>query len=144
MKRREFLRQTGAAAVACGLLPACGEDASCSTSLISVEPDGTLLKLPLSELDATGGSVWVDASAAGNSFELVVARLESGDLVALSRKCTHQNCDVCFEDGPQEFYCPCHGSRFSSTGSVKKGPAGRPLKEYPVIIDGDSVVVDVA
>jgi Rieske Fe-S protein len=45
---------------------------------------------------------------------------------ALDLACTHLGCTV--KGTPEGFACPCHGSRFASTGDVLKGPAPRPLR----------------
>jgi Rieske Fe-S protein len=45
---------------------------------------------------------------------------------ALDLTCTHLGCTV--KGTPEGFACPCHGSRFASTGDVLKGPASRPLR----------------
>ncbi len=39
------------------------------------------------------------------------------------------------------FYAPCHGEQFDITGRRLFGPSPRDLDRFPVIIDGDSVIV---
>ena len=63
-------------------------------------------------------------------------------LIALNSMCTHQGCGVEWEDNA--FACPCHGSKFSTDGSVTDGPATEPLDPYEVMIDGDLVLVKVS
>jgi Rieske Fe-S protein len=79
-----------------------------------------------------------------------ISRLPNG-LLALYRKCTHLGCVVPWrpdeqsEDslaGSGRFNCPCHGSRFDRYGTVRGGPAPRPLDIFPIEIDGGKVIVD--
>lgn len=49
---------------------------------------------------------------------------------ALSLVCPHLGCTVNVTD--EGFACPCHGSRFLADGSLRKGPASRPLKALRV------------
>jgi Rieske Fe-S protein len=51
----------------------------------------------------------------------------SGDSV--STTCTHEGCTVTGFDNPQ-FVCPCHGSRYTTSGSVANGPASQPLRQF--------------
>ncbi|MFE6403819.1 FAD-dependent oxidoreductase [Streptomyces alboflavus] len=62
-----------------------------------------------------------------------VHRDESGQVSALSARCTHLGCLVHFNNAEQAWECPCHGSRFATDGSVLHGPATRPLppREIP-------------
>ncbi|ABG03066.1 Twin-arginine translocation pathway signal [Rubrobacter xylanophilus DSM 9941] len=62
----------------------------------------------------------------------VLVHLESGEFVAYSAVCTHQQCTVAYQDG--RLACPCHGSVFDPAkgAEVVAGPAPRPLREIPV------------
>lgn len=63
---------------------------------------------------------------------------------AQSAVCTHLGCltrPTANEDG---FFCPCHGSIFALDGSVRKGPAPKPLRHYRVERREDDLWVDVA
>ena len=63
-----------------------------------------------------------------------VYRDEEGVVHALSPVCTHLGCHVSWNPAETSWDCPCHGSRFSSEGTVIQGPATRDLerREVPV------------
>ena len=62
----------------------------------------------------------------------VLVRLSSGEFMAYSAVCTHQQCTVAYQNG--KLVCPCHGSVFDPTAgaAVETGPATRPLPEVEV------------
>jgi len=68
----------------------------------------------------------------------VLVHLDSGDFVAYSAICTHQQCTVGYNG--DNLACPCHGSVFdpANGGAVVNGPAEQPLPEIPVEVrDGE-------
>jgi Rieske Fe-S protein len=71
--------------------------------------------------------------------DLVITQPTSGDFKGFSATCTHMGCTVAtVENGTID--CPCHGSKYSVTdGSVKNGPAPRPLAPKQLKIEGDSI-----
>jgi cytochrome b6-f complex iron-sulfur subunit len=66
---------------------------------------------------------------------------EDGAL-AIYWKCVHLGCTVPYEEGSDEFHCPCHGSVYNRVGERIAGPAPRPLDLMPIIVDGDTISVD--
>lgn len=61
---------------------------------------------------------------------------------AVSRRCTHLGCTVNYHEKDKLVECPCHQSRFTTTGEVLHGPAKRNLARYKVekINDGGYIV----
>jgi len=55
-------------------------------------------------------------------------------LLALSAECTHRQCKL-KAGSERSFYCPCHGSRFDSSGKVTEGPARRDLPIFPSMVN---------
>ena len=100
------------------------------------------------EKQASGGQAIAQASEvqpgsavkfedAGNPAVLV--HLPSGDFVAYSAICTHQQCTVAYRNG--QLACPCHGSVFdpANNGQVVTPPAEQPLPEIPVEVRSGEV-----
>lgn len=51
---------------------------------------------------------------------------------AVSRRCTHLGCTLSFDEAAGQLVCPCHNSRFDTTGKRLAGPAQRDLPVYAV------------
>ena len=61
------------------------------------------------------------------------------DIYAINLTCTHLGCTV--NATTKGFACPCHGSVFTTSGDVVKGPADGPLKKLVVKEQGDDVLI---
>jgi Rieske Fe-S protein len=72
---------------------------------------------------------------------LVTRPTDTGELVALSAVCTHQQCTVQPVPGQNgsTLYCPCHGSRFDLHGTVTQSPATIALASYSVSVDASGI-----
>jgi cytochrome b6-f complex iron-sulfur subunit len=102
------------------------------------------LTLPFADfpqLQTVGGVVC--GQPTGLSNPIIVTRLDASTVIAVDSKCTHLGCTVGWNQGNQDFECPCHGSTFAIDGRVKVGPATTPLKSYAVTVNADSVVVTI-
>ena len=65
------------------------------------------------------------------------------DFRAVSGICTHLYCVVDWRPDQNEFFCSCHGSRFSQEGINLSGPAPKPLPWYRLSLAPDgSLSVD--
>ncbi|WP_033424482.1 Rieske (2Fe-2S) protein [Actinomadura flavalba] len=120
----------GGAACAAAVLGACAPTA---------EPARDASALAGREL-AKAADVPVGGGTINSALKVVVTQPARGEFKAFDSTCTHQGCQTDrVADGLVE--CPCHKSAFAiADGSVKKGPAKAPLKEYPVRLDGDAIV----
>jgi Rieske Fe-S protein len=80
----------------------------------------------------------------GKVFEkeqVVITQPVEGEFKAFSATCTHAGCAVNAVQGGT-INCPCHGSKFEiADGSVRTGPAGRPLDLRGVKVDGDQITL---
>jgi glycine/D-amino acid oxidase-like deaminating enzyme/nitrite reductase/ring-hydroxylating ferredoxin subunit len=54
---------------------------------------------------------------------VAVSRGDDDSLRAVSAVCTHLGCVVAWNSAERSWDCPCHGSRFSASGTVVQGPA---------------------
>ncbi|MER5193481.1 Rieske (2Fe-2S) protein [Streptomyces sp. NPDC002755] len=147
--RRTVVAAAGAAGLSVALTACGGSDDDSSSSSASA---GT------SEAASTGGTGGGDNAAAGAALtttadipegggkvfaseKVVVTQPTAGTYKAFSAVCTHQGCAVkSISDGV--INCPCHNSNFSITdGSVKSGPAQKPLPEVSITVSGDSITL---
>ena len=76
---------------------------------------------------------------------LLLANID-GRLCAVADTCTHE--DASLSTGVLKgnlVCCPLHGSRFNvCTGEVLEDPAEQDLRTYPVRVEGDRILVDLA
>lgn len=138
MERRKALQQLMAGAGTLMVVPAALS--SCSKSPKSSAPITSDLVLDLtsskySALTNTGGSVIVGST--------IVVNTGNNTFKALSAICTHAGCLVEYQSAQNELYCPCHGSVFSMSGSVMRGPAGSPLASYKTVYDATAKTVTI-
>ncbi|HEX6970059.1 MAG TPA: Rieske (2Fe-2S) protein [Micromonosporaceae bacterium] len=86
------------------------------------------------DIPVGGGKVF---AAAG----VVITQPAAGVFKGFSAICTHQQCPLVGVDGGT-INCGCHGSRFAiEDGSVRTGPATRPLPARPIRVDGDTITL---
>jgi Rieske Fe-S protein len=141
VKRREFVACTGCAAAAA--LAGCGGGGSSpgSPSAPATPPPITgETRVPLM---AVGETVPASANLVGGlQTPLAVTRVSQGEVIAVSRVCTHEGCTVNLPSSAgATMDCPCHGSRFRTSGQVVNGPASRPLFQFATRIVGGEVVI---
>ncbi|MDJ0704179.1 MAG: ubiquinol-cytochrome c reductase iron-sulfur subunit [Leptolyngbyaceae cyanobacterium MO_188.B28] len=159
MKRRAFLTWVGVGGLASSLpiaLAACSPDTSSETASQFPETqaelaapteaaapppreDGFTAVGTVAELDEQG-------SLTNKTLDVAVIRdpANATAVIAVNSRCTHQGCSVNWDEDATLFYCPCHGSRFNSDGSVANGPAVDPLGEIEAKIEADSVLVKLS
>lgn len=77
----------------------------------------------------SGGSLVVNAQ------RVIIVRLANNNFLAVQSNCTHQGTTVSYRANSNDFFCPNHGSVFSSSGSVVTGPANAPLRVYKTSFD---------
>ncbi|MFG2574272.1 Rieske (2Fe-2S) protein [Streptomyces sp. NPDC048481] len=151
--RRTVVAAAGAAGLSVALTACGGSDDDSSGS----SPSGAAGAAGGTAAASTGGGGGDDAAAGAalsktadipegggkvfDSEKVVVTQPTAGTYKAFSAVCTHAGCAVkSISDGV--INCPCHNSNFSITdGSVKSGPARKPLPEVPIKVSGDSITL---
>jgi Rieske Fe-S protein len=89
-----------------------------------------------SPLAAVGSAALVQSSAAN----VLVSRTAQDTFTAVTAVCTHEACTINGVSG-SIYVCPCHGSQFSATGGVVKGPAAQPLRQFTTRFSGNILTI---
>lgn len=139
MNRREFLtRIEGLSAGAA----ACGAGLSLSGCIgfhyVNTTVSGNRLIVRAADL-GTGRFALVEAP--GLPLPLYLYRLDDGGYSAVSTRCMHRGCQV--EPVAEHLVCPCHGSEYSNTGEILKGPTEQPLRRFPVTREANNIVIEL-
>lgn len=86
---------------------------------------------------------WLALTVGGR--DIVIAAV-AGTWYGVEDRCSHAGCAFS-EDGQlhgADLICDCHGSEFDvRTGAVRRGPAERPIRIFPVRLVGDRLEVDL-
>jgi Rieske Fe-S protein len=64
--------------------------------------------------------------------KLAIYKDEHGVVHALSPICTHLGCEVKWNNAERSWDCPCHGARYSYTGTVINGPTTKNLTKMNI------------
>jgi menaquinol-cytochrome c reductase iron-sulfur subunit len=102
---------------------------------ISKLAPGTPLELTFRRNRVDGWKVYSEKSTAW------VVKQPDSSIVAFGPQCTHLGCAYHWEEGKNEFLCPCHTSVFAADGNVIAGPAPRPLDRYTTKLQGSHLMI---
>jgi len=117
------------------VLKSCTKD---STDNPGTNPDGTdNIKLDLSLAENSA----LNTSGSSKIVRDILIINTGTKIIALSSVCTHQGCTVGYNAGAGDIECPCHGSVYSTSGSVITGPAPSPLRSYPASVTGNILTI---
>lgn len=105
---------------------------------VNTSVSGNRLVVRLADL---GARTFALVDAPGMALPLYLYRLPDGGFSAVSTRCMHRGCQV--EPVADHLVCPCHGSEYTNTGAVLKGPTERPLQALPVEVQGDRLLVEL-
>jgi cytochrome b6-f complex iron-sulfur subunit len=89
-----------------------------------------------SQLSAVGSAALVKTSTS----LLLVAHTGQDTFITVTAVCTHAGCTVTnFQN--QTYICPCHDSEFTTSGTVVRGPAAQPLRQFATQFSGTTLTV---
>ena len=139
--RRVFVVATGATVAS--TLAGCGGGGGSPTAPSAPPTPPTISGEVRVPLMGVGETVTAFANLVGGlQTPMAVTRMSQTEVVAVSRVCTHEGCIIELpRSAGATLDCPCHGSRFRTTGQVVNGPATRALFQFPARIDGSQVVI---
>lgn len=161
--RKRFIRIGGAlgvAAASASVLAGCGGDTPSGSGSGGSTGGGDSSGGGATMESTGGGTTGMEQSSSGSAiaskseispgsavkFEdsgnpAVLVHLDSGDFVAYSAVCTHQQCTVAYQKDSGDLACPCHGSVYDPAkgAEVVAGPAPRPLPEISIEVKGDKI-----
>lgn len=133
MNRNEFLKKLGggaAFALTATCLGCCMGSAATPNSL-DVDITIDLNDPTYANLETNGGYVVVNN-------EVVVARTTSGELVAATRVCSHENLRL-IRLRNDEWYCPEHGARFNLNGGGLNSDASNGLQIFKTSLNNNQL-----
>jgi cytochrome b6-f complex iron-sulfur subunit len=141
MERKEFLRNFiagGGLLISAPLIfNACSDDdTTAGNDTGGNDPQTNEISIDLNSADyaalkTTGGYAY--------NGNIIIIRVGESQYIALSKLCTHQGCTVSYSTN--QLVCPCHGSKFDTSGSVLQGPATASLKKYTVVLNGSTLQI---
>lgn len=140
MDRKEFLRTTGkcfcsllGGAAAASWLSGC---AASQSTAYTATVRGTRVVVPLTLFTATDLQV---VKVPGWQYPLLIVKRSDQQYEALLMRCTHRGYQLVA--GKNGLHCNQHGSSFNLEGDVTKGPASKPLKQFPVSIHNQDLYI---
>ena len=142
MDRRDFIKKTcgACAAISLGTLLSSTLLESCKTAAISVyktAPSNGSVAIPLSSFSSAEFKL-VRVSDYG--YDIGVIK-NGEDYTALLLMCTHAG-QALTRTG-NGYYCTLHGSRFSNSGEVLKGPASDPLQHLKIKKETHQLIIEL-
>jgi cytochrome b6-f complex iron-sulfur subunit len=88
------------------------------------------------------GAALVQAPLSPPNNVFLVFRDSTTSFTVLTAVCTHEGCTVDSFNGLL-YTCPCHGSKYTTAGSVANGPANNPLRTFASTLTGTTLTFNV-
>ncbi len=134
LDRRAFLQDTALIVAAALVGTALAPDSALGSTASAMSPIAAVGRTRTYSIPATDG-VQVDMADS-----VVLARWQ-GVLYAFSLDCPHRGATLRWNAGEQQFFCPKHKARFSTTGSHVSGRQTHALDRFALQRSGGNVVV---
>ena len=154
LDRREFIKLAGTT-VACTCIGMLGTSgcAGSGTSNTPSAPDGSyrgqdgrvfLSLSAVGTLLGVGGAVTLTLTEAnGSERKVIVVHPGDADYRAFANACTHNGKELNYLHTEGLLACCGRSSRFNLAGEVIHGPAEETLPRYPVVQEGDELVIGI-
>lgn len=140
--RRAVLRGLGVAAVGALVLDGGCQQQGSSLPTANSSTCGANRCIDLGDaankdLMTVGGAMLIDSA----NDTIMVIRASDTQIIALSAICTHASCSMDYSASQQVLDCGCHGSQFSTTGRVLRGPAKQALHIYTATMANNLITI---
>jgi nitrite reductase/ring-hydroxylating ferredoxin subunit len=147
LRRRDILVVGGAAtlfsATGCAILRGGAVHPLYAKSDAALK-DG-VLRVPLADLAALKPGEVLEVHPGKPYGHVLIAPDGKGGWLAAKARCPHKGCIVDFDPKVSEWQCPCHDSRFDTSGKFLDGPDGvGPLATLAPQVDADALALDLA
>lgn len=145
MKRKDFIKKFAVGGsilfTAPLLLNSCSDDSSDAPDNGGGSGGGGNSNEIIVDLSEPAYSALSTVGGSANKGNIIIIRVSDTSYIALSNICTHQACTVGYVHASTELVCPCHGSKYSTSGAVLNGPAPASLKKYNVVKTGNTLTI---
>ena len=76
-----------------------------------------------------------------NNIPSIIINTPEKGFIVLSKICTHLGCLVEYDKNKSRLLCPCHAGVYSLDGNVVSGPPPKPLRKFPVKVEGEEILI---
>jgi len=116
------------------------------TKMVHATIRGENIELPLTEFTQVkkGNTTFRKYIVIQNEqlqYPVCVYRISDTEYKALLMKCTHQGNELSVYG--DKLHCAAHGSEFDKQGNATIGPAVQPLRNFPVVIDNQILLISL-
>lgn len=140
MDRKDFLKNTCGACLGSLAIAALPGLESCTPAynVFKATPVNNMLEVPLTVFDK--GNLQM-VRPQGAQYDIAIQKKADNTYSAMLMQCTHH--DYQLNASQTGFTCALHGSRFDMEGTVRKGPAERPLKHYETSVNNNTLIIKI-